>query len=276
MFLLSPSFHSKKRLGQNFLIDKNIITKILKATSLTKEDVILEIGSGHGVLTKELAEKVERVIAVELDKKLCDYLKSYLKDISNVDLINKDILKFNLLTFLRKLGIKRKINIVGNIPYSITTPIIEYIFKNIDLLNNIYLMVQREFALRLIAKPNTKDYSSISCFAQFHTNPTLLFSVKRTCFRPKPKVDSCFIRLEPRLLDFWSKDLKPKKIELLFRIIRAAFNQRRKNILNSLVSILEKEELRKILVKLKIDCRLRAENLSIQDYIRISNKIRSF
>ncbi|MDD5005920.1 MAG: 16S rRNA (adenine(1518)-N(6)/adenine(1519)-N(6))-dimethyltransferase RsmA [Candidatus Omnitrophica bacterium] len=271
MLILPLDFYPKKRFGQSFLTDKNIIRKILARASLSKDDVVLEIGPGQGILTGELAGQVKKVIAVELDKKLYEHLGLSLRDFHNIDLINSDILEFNLGGFLKKSRIKKKIKLVGNIPYSITTPILEYVFENIDLLESVYLMVQKEFALRLIAKPNTKDYSSISCFTQFHTKPTLLFSVNRTCFKPQPKVDSSFIKLEPRPKGYWLKELKLKDRKLLFKIIRAAFNQRRKNILNSLSSVLDKDSLSGILSKLNIDHNLRAENLSIEDYTRISN-----
>ncbi len=268
---LPSNFHSKKRFGQNFLIDRNILSKALKSISLSKDDVILEIGPGKGILTKELLTKVSKVIAVELDKDLYSYLKTDLKDFSNMELVNNDILKFDLRGFLRKINVKNKIKIVGNIPYSITTPILEYIFSNIDLIDSVYIMAQKEFALRLVAKPHTKDYSSISCFSQFYMQPALLFTVKRTCFSPKPKVASCFVRLLPKTLNFWPLDLRPKDKELLFKVIRNAFNQRRKNILNSLSSLLNKDKVANILTKLNLDSNLRAENLSLEDYIKISN-----
>ncbi|MBL7131469.1 MAG: ribosomal RNA small subunit methyltransferase A [Candidatus Omnitrophica bacterium] len=269
--MLPLDFHPKKRRGQIFLIDKNIITKIIKAISLNRGNIVLEIGPGQGILTEELANYAKKVIAVELDKKLYDYLQTLLKNFVNIELINKDILKFDIEKFLRNKKIKQKITLVGNIPYNITTPILEYIFENIRFLNTAYLMVQKEFALRLIAKPNTKDYSSISCFAQFHTNPSLLFTVKKTCFRPRPRVDSCFIKLEPKKSDYWSDSLSLKNKKWLFKIIRSAFNQRRKNILNSLSAILDKGKILSILLKLNIDWRKRAEDLSIQDFIKISN-----
>lgn len=269
--MLPFNFHPQKKFGQSFLIDKNIIRKLVKVSSLSSEDVVLEIGPGQGILTEALAGQVKKVIAVELDKKLYEYLKTHLKEFENVELVNEDILEFNLAKLVSKLKINKKINLVGNIPYSITTPILEYIFQNLHFLGSIYLMVQKEFSLRLIAKPNTKDYSSISCFAQFYANPSILFSVKRTCFRPIPKVDSCFIKLEPKKSDYWSGDLRPRNEKLLFGVIRAAFNQRRKNILNSLACLIDKNSLSQILGNLNIDWRLRAENLSISDYIKISN-----
>lgn len=271
MPFLALNFHSKKRFGQNFLIDRNILSKILRFISLSKDDIVLEIGPGKGILTEELSTQAAKVIAVELDKDLYSYLQMELKDISNIDLVKGDILEFDLRGFLKKTKVKDKIRIVGNIPYSITTPILEYIFSNIDLIDGAYIMVQKEFALRLVAKPNTKDYSSISCFAQFFTEPALLFTVKRTCFKPNPKVDSCFVRLLPRQPNFWPVGLRPKDKELLFKVIRNAFNQRRKNILNSLSYLLNKDAVAGVLAKLSLDNNLRAENLSLEDYIRISN-----
>lgn len=269
--MLPLDFRPQKRRGQNFLVDRNIVKKIIKVISLTKKDVVLEIGPGQGILTGELASQAKDVVAVELDKKLYSYLQSFLRDVSNVNLINEDILKFNIAEFSKKEKIKQKITLIGNIPYNITTPILEYIFKNIVFLDSVFLMVQKEFALRLVAKPNTKDYSSISCFTQFYVRPRLLFSVKRTCFRPRPKVDSCFIQLEPMKPDFWQYELKPKDEKLLFKIIQTAFNQRRKTISNSLSPILDKERLANIFSKLKIKENSRAENLSIQEFIKISN-----
>jgi len=269
--MLLLDFYPKKSKGQNFLVDKNIINKILNSISLSKDDVVLEIGPGYGNVTRGLASCAKKVIAVELDKKLYEYLIRYLESFKNIEFVNKDILKFDIANLLKKLKINQKIKIFGNIPYSITTPILEYIFDNKNFLNAAYLMVQKEFAQRLTAKPNTKEYSSISCFTQFHANPTVLFQVKKTCFRPEPKVDSCFIRLEPNIFDKNYFDLAIKDEELLFKIIHSAFNKRRKNILNSLSSVIEKDRLSSILLKLDINMQSRAENLSLQDYVKISN-----
>lgn len=269
--MLPLDFSPQKRKGQNFLIDNNIIAKIIKEVSLTKKSLAIEIGPGQGALTRELANHSQKVIAVELDKKLYNYLKPILKDSSNIVLINEDILEFNIAKFIKEKGIKQKITLVGNIPYSLTTPILEYVFQNVHFFDNIFLMVQKEFALRLMAKPNSKDYSSISCFAQFYTNIKILFSVKKTCFRPMPKVDSCFIKLEPKQPDFWKDELKPKDIDLLFKIIRIAFNQRRKTILNSLSKVLDKNRLSQVLIRLAVNENKRAENLTLEDFIQISN-----
>lgn len=264
-------FHPKKRKGQTFLIDKNIVAKILTAVCVSGKDVVLEVGSGKGTLTNELAVRAKRVVAVELDKKLYNYLKTILGDCDNTELIRNDILRFDLAKYIQKNKIKQKIVLIGNIPYSITTPILEYIFENIRFLSAAYLMVQKEFALRLVAGPNSKDYSSLSCFAQFFVDPKILFSVKQTCFSPRPKVDSCFVKLEPKNPDYWKNEIELKDKELLFKVIQTAFNQRRKKILNSLSVVLDKDKLSKILLELGIDVHKRAENLSIHDFIKISN-----
>ncbi|MFC1708894.1 16S rRNA (adenine(1518)-N(6)/adenine(1519)-N(6))-dimethyltransferase RsmA [Candidatus Omnitrophota bacterium] len=264
-------FHPRKRRGQSFLIDKNIINKIIKAVSLTNNDIVLEIGSGKGELTKELGARAKKVIGIELDRRLFAHLETLFRDFDNVILINKDILKFDIPAYIKMNKIKQKLTLVGNIPYNITTPILEYVFENIYLLNNVYLMVQKEFASRLIAKPHSKDYSSFTCFTQFHVSPKLLFSVNKACFKPQPKVDSCFIKLEPKADGFWNNELKPKDKKLLFKVVQTAFNQRRKTILNSLSAVLDKDKIALILQKLNIDKRKRAENLSLEDFIKISN-----
>ncbi|MFH1621820.1 MAG: 16S rRNA (adenine(1518)-N(6)/adenine(1519)-N(6))-dimethyltransferase RsmA [Candidatus Omnitrophota bacterium] len=269
--MLLLDFYPKKSKGQNFLVDKNIIKKIISNISLSKDEVLLEIGSGYGVITRELASYAKKVIAVELDKKLYAYLMKDSENLENIEFVNKNILKLDLGGLLKKLKIWQKIKVFGNIPYNITSPILEYIFENKRFIDTAYLMVQKEFAQRLIAKPNTKEYSSITCFAQFHAKPTVLFSVKKTCFRPKPKVDSCFIKLEPNLLEKNSFELVPKNKKLLFKIIHSAFNKRRKNILNSLSSIIDKDQLLSILLELDIDARSRAENISLTEYVKISN-----
>ncbi|MFC1752207.1 16S rRNA (adenine(1518)-N(6)/adenine(1519)-N(6))-dimethyltransferase RsmA [Thermoproteota archaeon] len=268
----SSIFYPKKRLGQSFLIEKNITQKIIKAASLDSDSIVLEIGPGKGILTQELCFNAKEVIAVEIDSKLYETLKMGLSDIGNLRLLNQDILALDLKKLLRKIGIRRKISIVANIPYRITTPILEYVFKNIELLTGVYLMVQREFALRLVARPDTKEYSSITCFTQFHCEPKLLFPVKRTCFRPQPRVDSYFIKLSVRERSQYLKLIKPGNSELLFKVVNTAFSQRRKRILNSLSRFIEKDKLFTILSKLEIDSNLRAENLSLKDYMRITSE----
>jgi len=268
---LPTNFHPSKRLGQNFLKDFNILNKILRSISLSKEDIVLEIGAGKGILTKAIANQAKKVIAVEVDRRLCNFLADELRDYDNISLINHDILEFNLKDYLKNQKIKKKIIIVGNIPYSITSSIIDYIFKNTSLVESIYLMVQKEVAERIVAKPNSKEYSSLSCFAQYYSKPRRLFLIKSTCFWPQPEVNSYFIELIPIKKSAIPKELRPKDERLLFQVIRACFNQRRKTILNCLARILYKDRAKKILISLGISENSRAENISLNEFIKISN-----
>jgi len=213
-----------KRLGQNFLIDQNIKDKIINSIEVGKENTVLEIGPGLGTLTQDLCKKAERVIAVEKDKRLYDFLTKNLSW-GNLELINDDILKYEFE------NLSSKLIIVGNLPYSISSPILNHLINNRDYISSIYITVQAEFGQRLVASPGTKDYSSLSCYAQFYTEPNTLFNIPKRAFYPVPEVDSCFMRMNIR------KD-KPYEVdeERLFKIIRASFSKRRKTILNSLSS----------------------------------------
>ena len=267
------NFHPSKKLGQNFLKDLNILNKILKSLSLTKEDIVLEIGAGKGILTKAIANHAKKVIAVEVDRRLCEFLEGELKDRDNISLIKKDILEFDLGDYLKKQELNKKIIIVGNIPYSITSSIIDYVFKNIDIVDSIYLMVQKEVAERIVAKPNTKEYSSLSCFTQYYAEPRMLFLIKRTCFWPVPEVNSYFIELSPIKRDAMPEALRPNDERLLFRMIRTCFNQRRKTMLNGLSRISNKDKAKKTLISLGISENARAENISLREFIALSNKL---
>lgn len=250
----------KKRLGQNFLIDKNIQRKIIDACELEPCDIVVEIGAGRGELTRLLADKVKSVYAFEIDSGLCGILNSELKEYSNVKVINQDILKFNSKKAFAKL--KNKIKLVGNIPYYITTPIIEFFFKHRDKIDEVFITVQKEFAQRMIASCSSQQYGALSCFVQYHTSPRILFQIKKNCFYPVPKVDSSFIHLK-------IKDKSPvriKKEKILFRLIRAAFNQRRKTLRNSLEGIISRERLELFFNKYRIDCNIRPEKLSLKDF----------
>lgn len=250
----------KKRLGQNFLIDKNIQSKIIDACQLKPCDIVVEIGAGRGELTRLLANKVKSVYAFEIDAGLCEILNSGLKEYSNVKVINQDILKFNLKRAFAKL--ESKIKIVGNIPYYITTPIIEFFLKYTDKISTVFITVQKEFARRMVADCSLKEYSALSCFVQYYTSPRVLFQIKKTCFYPEPKVDSSFLKLEIK-----EKLIREKKKEkILFRLIRAAFNQRRKTLRNSLKGIISRKRLESFFNKYQIDCNVRPEKLSLKDF----------
>jgi len=279
----------KKRLGQNFLTDKNIQRKIIASLALEPSDVILEIGAGTGVLTGLIASRAKKVYAIEIDPGLCAVLQNNLSysgthnliaplekknrqlsnvspelPYSNVKVINEDILKFDLVKHIRKSAVKLKV--VGNIPYYISSPIIEYLFKYKDIISEIFLTLQKEFAVRLCALSGSKDYGAFSCFMQYYSEPKVIFEIKKSCFFPVPKVDSSFVKLAMRM----QPPVIPKNEELLFKIIRAAFNQRRKVLKNSLEGLIKKERLQDFFVKYSVNINTRPEELSLEDFSRLT------
>lgn len=253
----------KKRLGQNFLFDKNILRKIIESCELIPEDTVLEIGAGKGGLTELISQKVSMVYALEIDRRLNTLLSMKFNGNNKIEIINQDILKFNLGRYPEKLP--SPIKVIGNIPYYITTPIIEYLFNFRDRLQKIFLTVQKEFAKRMIASSGSKDYSAFSCFVQYYSQPEILFEIKRSCFSPAPKVDSVLLRLEIK------KELPLNKNdeEQLFKIIRASFNQRRKTLRNSLKGIIPAEKLEQFLLFTMGNPNLRAEDLALEDFMNL-------
>ncbi|MEW6170766.1 MAG: 16S rRNA (adenine(1518)-N(6)/adenine(1519)-N(6))-dimethyltransferase RsmA [Candidatus Omnitrophota bacterium] len=249
----------QKKLGQNFLVDKNIQEKIIESCDLKNTDVVLEIGAGNAELTRHLEKKVKKVIALEIDKKLYFSLKENFEAFSNIQIINIDILKYK---------IKQKVIVVGNLPYYISTPIIEHLIKQRKFVKEIFITIQKELAERIVASPNTKEYSSFSCFVQFYNECKILFHIKRNCFYPVPKVDSSFLRLTPRL---YPKKVKDK--DLLFKIIRTSFQKRRKVLKNTLKELIPQETIQNALAKLNLSPTIRPENLSLDDFIELSNLI---
>ena len=291
-------FAPLKKLGENYLIDGNIRDKIISAAHLSKDDVVLEIGPGLGALTVDLAKTGASVIAVEKDRKACAILTNLVGSIfPNLEIVNADILKFDLGSAIERFHRSRagfpalgnrvggippkrsdgvenlpyRVKVVGNLPYYVTTPIIELLLKNKHLVTAAIIMVQKEVAARLLAKPGTKDYSSLSCFVQYHTRLEYIYTVKRTCFYPAPKVDSAIVRMD--VLD--TPSVRVKDEERFFRIVRGAFNQRRKSIVNSLsreaVLNIPKDELTAILNNAGIDPAARPETLNLSDFAKIDN-----
>jgi 16S rRNA (adenine1518-N6/adenine1519-N6)-dimethyltransferase len=254
----------KKSLGQNFLIDKNIQRKIIEACVFKASDNVLEIGAGRGELTRLITERVAKIYALEIDAQLCEILKTNLKDKPNVEIVNQDILKFNLNRHFSKP--KGRIKVIGNIPYYITTPIIAHLLNFKDRIETIFLSVQKEFGIRMTAHPGSKDYGSFSCFIQYHTDPRIVFSIKRRSFFPPPKVDSSFLRMDIKR----RLPLRRKQEELFFKIIRAAFNKRRKTLRNSLDGIMLPQKLEQFFIKYSIDRNIRPELLSLQDFTALT------
>jgi len=185
----------KKSLGQNFLVDRNIRAKIIEASRLSKDDVVLEIGSGRGELTGLIAPRVKKVYCVEIDKMLLPELRAAVSEYSNIKIINADILKFDIKKEIRPL---KKLKVIGNIPYYISSPILELLFKAGALVKEAYLTVQKEFGVRVCADSGSKDFGVLSCFAQYNSHPKIEFVIKKGSFLPIPKVDSVFLKLAIR------------------------------------------------------------------------------
>lgn len=259
-----------KRLGQNYLIDANIKDKIIAAVAPSGSDTILEIGPGLGALTEDLAASGAAVYAVEKDRKTVKILGEFLGGrFPNLTVIEADILDFDIAG----IGGEGKIKVVGNLPYNITTPIIERLIAGASRIDGAVVMVQREFAARLMARPGSKEYGSLSCFVQYYMQPSYLRTIKPTAFFPPPEVDSSLIRLGMR-----SRPAVTVSDEKhFFSIIRNAFNQRRKTVLNSLsresALAVPKDSLAATLRALGIDPSSRPETLSLQQFADIANAV---
>jgi 16S rRNA (adenine1518-N6/adenine1519-N6)-dimethyltransferase len=264
-------FRPLKRFGENYLIDGNIKDKIIAEACLSKDDIVLEIGPGLGALTIDIAESGAKIFAVEKDRKAFAILADIAGErFPGLDLVNSDILKFNP----QSLRTRKKIKVVGNLPYYITTPILEYLIANKSRIISALVVIQKEVASRLLAGPGDDDYSSLSCFVRYHAEPEYIYTIKRTSFYPVPEVDSSLVRL--KFLTSPPVDVSDE--ELLFRIIRGSFNQRRKTVINSLsresVLDLAKEDLVKILRRAGVDPASRPENLSLSDFASIANAVK--
>lgn len=264
-------FTFQKKFGQNFLIDNHVLEKIIKAADITKEDFVLEIGPGIGTLTQYLCESAGKVAAVEIDNKLIPILEETLSDYDNITIINEDILKFDIHSLIRVSNEGRPIKIVANLPYYITTPIIMDLFERHIPLINITIMIQKEVADRIQAKPGSKEYGALSLAVQYYSKPYIAANVPPNCFMPRPKVGSAVINLTPH-----SKP--PYHVEdekLLFSLIRASFNQRRKTLVNGIYNYeglsFSKDDIVNALESLEISKDIRGEALSLEEFIKISN-----
>ncbi|MFA5096606.1 MAG: 16S rRNA (adenine(1518)-N(6)/adenine(1519)-N(6))-dimethyltransferase RsmA [Candidatus Omnitrophota bacterium] len=257
----------KKSLGQNFLIDQNIRKKITASLDLSPDDIILEIGAGSGEMTVSLAPHAGQVFALELDPRLYSVLKGSFAGYAKIRLIQGDILKLDLNELLRDHRIEGKVKVFGNIPYYISSPIIEHLLNFRERISRAFLMVQKEFAARVAAEPGSKDYGSFSCFVQYYASPQVLFHISRHCFKPAPKVDSSFLELEIRE----APAVKVRDEELFFKIIRAAFNQRRKTLRNSLSELVPEQILKDFFAKTGLDYRTRPERLKLENFALLAD-----
>lgn len=260
-------FTFSKSLGQNFLIDGNIVRKIVQGAEVTRDDYVLEIGPGIGILTEELALNAKKVVSVELDRGLLDVLEETLAAYDNVEIIHGDILKIDLKKLIDEKFEGGPIKIVANLPYYVTTPILGKLLEESLNIDSITVMIQKEVADRMVAAHGSKAYGSLSVFVNFYSRPEILLKVPKTVFMPQPKIDSSVIKLNIK------KELPDLDREKFFQVVKAAFSKRRKTILNSLSTYgfnLDKEDIRKALEEAEISPQARAEDLSLEDFIKIS------
>lgn len=266
-------FNFQKKFGQNFLIDTHVLDKIIDASGVTEDDFVLEIGPGIGTMTQYLCERAREVVAVEIDKNLIPILSDTLKNYSNVTVINEDILKLDICKLAEEKNQGKPIKVVANLPYYITTPIIMGLFESHVPIDSITIMVQKEVAERMQEGPGSKEYGALSLAVQYYARPEIVANVPLNCFMPRPNVGSAVIRLTRH-------EKPPVEVEdekLMFRIIRASFNQRRKTLANGLNNSpeihLPKEVIQESIVSLGVPENIRGEALSLEQFAELSNEI---
>ncbi len=265
------NFNFQKKFGQNFLIDTHVLDKIISAADITKEDMVLEIGPGIGTMTQYLAEAAGKVIAVEIDKNLIPILQDTLSGYDNVRVINEDVMKLDIPKLAKMENAGRPIKVVANLPYYITTPIIMGLFEKHVPLQSITVMVQKEVADRMQTGPGNKDYGALSLAVQYYAEPYIVANVPPNCFMPRPKVGSAVIRLTCH----GKPPVQVKNEKLMFDIIRASFNQRRKTLANGLnnSNLLDfpKDKIQEAIDSLGKGPSVRGEALSLQEFANLSN-----
>lgn len=261
----------QKKFGQNFLVDKNILEKIVDAAQITEKDCVLEIGPGIGTMTQYLAEQAGKVIAVEIDKNLIPVLQETLSSYNNVTILNQDILKVDINNIIDKYNNGNPIKVVANLPYYITTPIIMALFESHVELKSITIMIQKEVADRIQAQAGTKDYGALSLAVQYYAKPEVIVKVPASCFMPRPNVDSSVIRLTR----YETPPVEAQDENYLFTVIRASFNQRRKTLVNGLANAgsvgVSKEKIAEVLMQMKLPATVRGETLTLEQFTELSN-----
>jgi len=264
-------FAFQKKFGQNFLIDTHVLDKIIAAAGVTKDDCVLEIGPGIGTMTQYLAENARHVVAVEIDSNLIPILNETLADYENVTVIHADILKVDINQITEQYNGGRPIKVVANLPYYITTPIIMGLFENLVPIDNITVMVQKEVADRMQVGPGSKDYGALSLAVQYYADPYIVANVPPNCFMPRPNVGSAVIRLTRHK----EPPVKTEDPGLMFRLIRASFNQRRKTLQNGLNNSPEipftKEQITAAVESLGLGPSIRGEALTLEQFASLSN-----
>ena len=265
------SFAFQKKFGQNFLIDSNVLESIIRGAEITKDDFVLEIGPGIGTMTQYLCEAARQVVAVEIDKMLIPILEDTLSEYDNVEVINQDVLKVDIKSLAEEKNNGKPIKVVANLPYYITTPIIMGLFESGVPIDSITIMVQKEVADRMQTGPGSKDYGALSLAVQYYATAKVILNVSATCFMPRPNVDSAVIKLtrhkEPTV------NVADEK--LMFKIISASFNQRRKTLVNGLKNSPElsfsKEQIVKAVEKIGKPETIRGEALTLEEFAELAN-----
>ena len=269
--------HPFKGLGQSFLIDNNITAKIVKISDINNDDIVVEIGAGLGVMTAMIAEHAQKVIALEIDQKLLNVLQEELKDFSNIEILKQDVMKYDFSSVFGEVrehaGDLRKLKVIGNIPYNISSQILFRLIGFRDYISTIVLMFQKEVAERIMASPGTKEYGLLSVINSMYTLPSRVTMVPASCFYPKPKVDSAVLKMIVRETPLF----ETKNADLFFKVVKTAFSKRRKTLLNNLKSsdLLQssKMDIDKILNELEIDGQRRGETLTVEEFGKLSNAI---
>ena len=268
-------FVFQKKFGQNFLIDTHVLDKIISAAEITKDDFVLEIGPGIGTMTQYLACAAREVVAVEIDKALIPILEDTLQDYSNVTVLNEDILKVDIKKLADEHNNGKPIKVVANLPYYITTPIIMGLFEGDVPIESITVMVQKEVADRMQVGPGTKEYGALSLAVQYYAEPYIVANVPPNCFMPRPKVGSAVIRLTRHA----EPPVEVSDTKLMFRIIRASFNQRRKTLANGLNNSPElsfgKEEIQRAIKACGFPEGIRGEALTLEEFAALTNEFKS-
>lgn len=264
-------FRLTKSLGQNFLVDENILGKIVDAAELTDEDIVFEIGTGIGTLTYELATRAKKVIAVEIDRSLIPILEETLSEFDNIHIVNQDILKTDIKELVEQNAVGKSVKVVANLPYYITTAIIMKFLESEVALDSFVLMIQKEVAQRITAKPSSKDYGSLTVAIQYYASAEMIAKVPKSAFIPEPNVDSTVIRLK-------MKEKKAVEVfdeSLFFKVVRGSFSKRRKTILNALSTYedFDKERVLVALEKSNIDPKRRGETLTIDEFAVLTNNM---
>ena len=265
------NFSFQKKFGQNFLIDTHVLDKIIQSANITKDDMVLEIGPGIGTMTQYLAQAAGKVIAVEIDKNLIPILEDTLSGYDNVRVINEDVLKLDLKKLADEENNGKPVKVVANLPYYITTPIIMGLFENEVPVESITVMVQKEVADRMQTGPGNKDYGALSLAVQYYADPYIVANVPPNCFMPRPKVGSAVIRLTRHA----QTPVQVENEKLLFQIIRASFNQRRKTLANGLKNYdglsFEKETIEAAIAECGFSPSVRGEALSLEEFAKLAN-----